>query len=150
MGLVARGIASRTESGNLRALQVHLLWVQQHVRNKVFELLKVPGKENPADLLTKHLAQGDIGDHMRRLKAVKREGRADSAPATLSASLVMPQLREQASSAQGSDRDNSHQCSIKGEIPEEGLQDPLLTLPRTMGAAADRPAAQQGESPTTG
>ena len=79
----AIGIASRTGLGKLRHLQVHLLWVQQHVRNKVFKLLKVPGKENPADLLTKHLAQEDICKHMQLLKAVRREGRADSAPATL-------------------------------------------------------------------
>ena len=80
----AIGIASRSGLGKLRHLQVHLLWVQQHVRNKVFELLKVPGKENPADLLTKHLAQQDICKYMHQLRTVAREGRADSAPATLS------------------------------------------------------------------
>ena len=79
----AIGIASRTGLGKLRHLQVHLLWVQQHVRNKVFELLKVPGKENPVDLLTKHLAQEDICNHLHRLRASRREGRADSAPAIL-------------------------------------------------------------------
>ena len=80
----AIGIASRTGLGKLRHLQVHLLWVQQHVRNKVFELLKVPGKENPADLLTKHLAQDDMWGHVGRLRIEKRDGRADSAPAILS------------------------------------------------------------------
>ena len=101
----AIGIASRTGLGKLRHLQVHLLWVQQHVRNKVFELLKVPGKENPADFFTKHLAQADIDDHLHRLKAVKREGRADSAPATLSASLITAQARERVGSA----------CNVIGE-----------------------------------
>ena len=84
----AIGIASRTGLGKLRHLQVHLLWVQQHVRNKVFELLKVPGKENPADLFTKHLGQADINDHLHRIRTVRREGRADSALATLSQGSV--------------------------------------------------------------
>ena len=146
----AIGIASRSGLGKLRHLQVHLPWVQQHVRNKVSELLKVLGKENPADLLTKHLAQGDIDDHMHRLRAVKREGRADSAPATLSASLIMPQEQDQTGSAQGRIGDNSCLCLITNEFLEKRLEDLQPTSPRTMGAAADRPAAQQGESPMTG
>ena len=79
----AKGIANRKGLGKVRHLEVHLLWIQQHVRTKAFKLSKVPGKENPADLLTKHLAQADICDHMHRLRNVKREGRADSAPAVL-------------------------------------------------------------------
>ena len=79
----AIGIASRTGLGKLRHLEVHLLWVQQFVRNKVFELSKVAGKENVADLLTKHLAQDDMWKHVSRLNLEKRGGRADSAPAIL-------------------------------------------------------------------
>ena len=81
----AIGIAARTGLGKMRHLQVHLLWVQEHVRNKTFALLKVPGKENPSDLLTKHLGQDDIRKNMSALNMSRRDGRADSAPAILGA-----------------------------------------------------------------
>ena len=57
--------------------------VQQVVRRKVFELSKVPGKENVADLLTKHLGQEDMWKHVKKFDLEKRDGRADSAPAVL-------------------------------------------------------------------
>ena len=79
----AIGVASRTGLGKLRHLEVHLLWVQQHVRNKVFELTKVAGKNNAADLLTKHLGQEDMWKHVHQLNIDKRDGRAACAPATL-------------------------------------------------------------------
>ena len=144
----AIGIASRSGLGKLRHLQVHLLWVQQHVRNKVFELLKVPGKENPADLLTKHLAQADIGDHLHRLRAVKREGRADSAPATLSASLITPQMRERTGSTQGEIGENSRERSAEVREPamllRAGSQNLQSTPPDVVGAGADHPGYAAG------
>ena len=80
----AIGIACRAGLGKLRHLDVRLLWIRQHVRCKTFKLSKVPGKENPSDLLTKHFAQEDLWKHVRALNLDRREGRADSAPATLS------------------------------------------------------------------
>ena len=80
----AIGVASRTGLGKLRHLEVHLLWVQQFVRRKVFELSKVPGKENVADLLTKYLAQDEMWKHVRELRMRSEGGRAEGAPATLS------------------------------------------------------------------
>ena len=80
----AVGIASRTGLGKLRHLEVHLLWVQQFVRRKVFELSKVPGKDNAADSLTKHLAQEDMWKHVAGMSMRSQSGRAESAPATLS------------------------------------------------------------------
>ena len=53
----AIGIASRAGLGKLRHLETHTLWVQQKVRDKqlkLFKLFKLPGKENPSDLMTKH------------------------------------------------------------------------------------------------
>ena len=58
--------------------------VQQFVRRKVFELSKALGKENIADLLTKHLAQDEMWKHVRELRMRSEGGRAESAPATLS------------------------------------------------------------------
>ena len=50
----AMGICGRQGLGKLRHLDTHTLWVQQAVRTGRFELRKVAGEENPADLLTKH------------------------------------------------------------------------------------------------
>ena len=83
----AIGIASRTGLGKLRHLEVHLLWIQQHIRNKVFKLSKVPGKENPADLLTKHLGQEDMWKHGGAMRMRLCEGRAAAAPAILGEQL---------------------------------------------------------------
>ena len=50
----AIGIARRRGLGKLRHLDVEDLWVQHKVRSKAIELLKVDGKENPADIFTKY------------------------------------------------------------------------------------------------
>ena len=79
----AIGIASRTGLGKLRHLEVHLLWVQDHVRRRNFALAKIDGKANPADLLTKHLGQDDVWKCAGKLSMAKASGRAEVAPAML-------------------------------------------------------------------
>ena len=51
----AMGTAARQGLGKLRHLECHSLWVQQRLRRKEFELRKVDGTKNPADLFTKHM-----------------------------------------------------------------------------------------------
>ena len=51
----AMGTSARQGLGKLRHLECHSLCLQQRLRRKQFELLKVHGAENPADLFTKHL-----------------------------------------------------------------------------------------------
>ena len=53
----AKAMASRSGIGRVRHLEVRYLWVQDAVNRKRFELKKVSGKLNPADVLTKPLAQ---------------------------------------------------------------------------------------------
>ena len=55
----AKGIASRTGLGKVRHIAVHLLWVQERLRNKVFELYKCKGTDNVADLQTEFLSRED-------------------------------------------------------------------------------------------
>ena len=76
----AKGIASRTGLGSTRHIAVHLLWVQERVRNKVFELLKCKGTENPADLMTKYLSHEGINYCTQLWSAVFSEGRSEAAP----------------------------------------------------------------------
>ena len=41
---------------------------------------KLPGVENPADALTKHLAGPALRDRLKRMNVVAEKGRAESAP----------------------------------------------------------------------
>ena len=41
--------------GKIRHLATTDLWIQDKVRSRVLELVKVLGTENPADVLTKYL-----------------------------------------------------------------------------------------------
>ena len=116
----AIGIASRTGLGKLRHLEVHLLWIQQHVRSKKFKLSKVPGKENPADLLTKHLGQEDMWKHVGAFRMRRQDGRAASAPAI---------LVEHLQAAKG-----MNACDTR---PGKTLQNLDMTSLRTTGAGAD-------------
>ena len=47
------GICGRQGLGRVRHLATQTLWIQQRVRDGSFELWKVKGVENPADLFTK-------------------------------------------------------------------------------------------------
>ena len=76
----ALGMSRRLGIGKVRHLDTSLLWIQQKVRNKDLELDKIPGGENPADLLTKHLDRATMLKHTRALGLVYEEGRADLAP----------------------------------------------------------------------
>ena len=91
----AIGICSRQGLGKLRHLDTHTLWVQQAVRSGKIDLRKIRGEQNPADLLTKHLASSE------RLRAlvqvaggVYRGGRSESAPQTRSSKLGKATMAE--------------------------------------------------------
>ena len=77
----ALGICSRQGLGKLRHIDTHTLWVQQAVRSGRFELKKIKGNENPADLLTKH---NQTQDRIEKLVILYdcyiKGGRADAAP----------------------------------------------------------------------
>ena len=58
----AQAMASRLGLGKVRQMEVRHLWVQNAVIRKRFTLRKVSGKINPADVLTKPLAQAFMRD----------------------------------------------------------------------------------------
>ena len=76
----AVGACKRTGVGRIRHLDTRLLWVQDKVRSKEIMLSRIPGAENPADLMTKFLPGEAILDDLARIGCWPREGRADSAP----------------------------------------------------------------------
>ena len=61
-------------------MDTSLLWIQQKVRNGDLEVDKIPGGDNPADLLTKHLDRATMCKHMSALGLEYEEGRAAPAP----------------------------------------------------------------------
>ena len=57
-----------------------MLWIQQAARAKWIEYLKVPGEHNPADMLTKHLAEEPRLRHATRCHLEYLPGRPAVAP----------------------------------------------------------------------
>lgn len=78
--IAAIGIARRRGVGKIRHLDTTDLWLQEKVKLGDIQLHKVPGAQNPADLLTKHLSRPQMNEHLGRLNVVRAEGRAVSAP----------------------------------------------------------------------
>lgn len=76
----AIGICRRRGLGKIRHLHVSDLWVQDRLRKGDFKLTKIPGAENPADLLTKHVPKDVMLKHMAFMGLASEEGRAASAP----------------------------------------------------------------------
>ena len=76
----AIGIAQRKGLGKIRHLEVQSLWIQDALRQRRLELLKVPGAENPSDLMTKHQDSGTIEKLMHKMNLGTRGGRAETAP----------------------------------------------------------------------
>ena len=77
----AIGMCRRSGLGKIRHLAVADLWIQDRVKRRDFELIKTPGKDNPADLLTKHLDHATMMKHLTFMGLHAETGRAESAPA---------------------------------------------------------------------
>ena len=54
------GISGRQGLGKLRHIAVTLLWLQDVMKQRRIQLVKVPGTENPADAMTKYLSRVDM------------------------------------------------------------------------------------------
>ena len=76
----AIGISRRRGLGKVRHLATADLWMQDRIRKKDFTLEKVPGADNPGDMLTKHVPREVMAKHMSELGLYLEEGRAESAP----------------------------------------------------------------------
>ena len=56
----AKSFVSRHGTGRMRHLQIRDLWLQKEVADGRITCMKIPGHENPADLMTKSLGMNDI------------------------------------------------------------------------------------------
>jgi hypothetical protein len=76
----AIGICKRQGLGRVRHLATADLWVQQKVRDRELKLFKLPGKENPSDLMTKHKTAPEASRFMSMLGIHSLPGRSLLAP----------------------------------------------------------------------
>ena len=76
----AVGICRRRGLGKIRHLATADLWVQDRLKKRDFELVRIAGVDNPADILTKHVAKAILQKHMLNLGLKLEDGRAKSAP----------------------------------------------------------------------
>ena len=76
----AIGIARRRGLGKIRHLDVEDLWVQSKVRDKIVDLVKVAGVDNPADILTKYVERPLIQKMLATMGMLQLSGRAKCAP----------------------------------------------------------------------
>ena len=77
----AIGIARSRGMGKIRHLDCTDLWVQEVVRTGRAELLKVPGADNPADVLTKYVEKPLMTKMLDKMGMKSLTGRAKCAPA---------------------------------------------------------------------
>ena len=76
----ALGIINRNGLGKTRHIETGSLWIQQTAAQQRLKFGKVLGKDNPADLFTKHLDMKTMEHHMENLDYHKTTGRAAEAP----------------------------------------------------------------------
>ena len=76
----AVGICRRKGLGKVRHLATADLWVQDRLKKGDFVLARVPGVDNPANILTKHVDHTLLSKHLKFMGLVFEDGRAKSAP----------------------------------------------------------------------
>ena len=72
----ALAISQRQGLGELRHIDVHWLWIQEKVKIGAITVRKVLGKDNPTDLMTKHLTNDEIHKHLAARDLHIASGRA--------------------------------------------------------------------------
>jgi hypothetical protein len=76
----ALGIIARSGLGKMRHLDTNFLWIQQVSAEKKLKFGKVDGKENVADLMTKHVPKDLCRKFCENMGIEIREGRHPKAP----------------------------------------------------------------------
>ena len=79
----AIGMCKRKDLGKVRHLATTDLWIQEKVRSKEIEILKMLGVDNPADVLTKYVDRASMENAMSAIGMIKMSGRPSCAPAAM-------------------------------------------------------------------
>ncbi len=77
---IANSISSRRGAGRDRHVEVRDLWVQEKVRRGGLSIIKVKGRGNMADGLTKHVARKTMENQMNQCGFAFRDGRHELRP----------------------------------------------------------------------
>ena len=94
--LAAKGMIERKGLSKVRHLDVNILWLQEQCARKVLPITKVPGEDNIADLMTKHLGAAKIKNNIDMMNMTFSDGRASKAAQLHLVQVVDPkELREQ-------------------------------------------------------
>ena len=75
----ASGIAHRRGAGRVRHIEVGTLWLQRLAVDKIITFSREPGKDNVADLGTKHVDATTLNRIIDKLGYVKVDGRSSLA-----------------------------------------------------------------------
>ena len=72
----AKSFVSRRGLGRMRHLDIRDLWLQKEIRDGRLEVVKIPGTQNHADLMTKVLKSSEVVERLdgMSLKVVGAEG----------------------------------------------------------------------------
>jgi hypothetical protein len=81
----AIGICRRKGLGKVRHLATTDLWIQDKVRSRTLELVKILGTENPADVLTKYVNRQVMDKALDTMGLRKLSGRPACAPVAMGA-----------------------------------------------------------------
>ena len=57
----------------MRHLEIRDLWLQKEVSDGRLEVSKIPGEENPADLMTKILKSDEIQERLQGMNVVMKK-----------------------------------------------------------------------------
>ena len=90
----AQGIIDRQGLSKVRHLDVHLLWLQEQMARDAVPLVKVPGPDNNADLMTKYLQEAVLLRHVTRMCLEFRAGRSEKAANLQSVARTAKHLRQ--------------------------------------------------------
>jgi hypothetical protein len=77
--LAAKGMIERKGLSKVRHLDVNVLWLQEQCARKMLPVSKVPGEDNIADLMTKHLGAAKIKNNVDMMSMKFEDGRAAKA-----------------------------------------------------------------------
>ena len=63
----AKAIVTRLGLGKVRHMEVKFLWAQEAIRRKLFEMRKITGERNPADVLTKAMSMVEMKEKIESI-----------------------------------------------------------------------------------
>ncbi len=76
----ARSISSRKCAGRVRHVEIRELWVQERVRREELSIIKVRGRDDVADRLTKLVERHKMEKYLQECGFVLRNGRLELCP----------------------------------------------------------------------